>query len=92
MASKWVETEIKKAKEREEREGRQIMFPIGLTDFERLKEWELFDSDHGTDLAAYVRSFFIPEFVHWRDHDRYKAAFDRLLRDLQASDGRTRSV
>ena len=90
MVSKWVETEIKKAKEREEKEARQILFPISLINYELLTKWELFDSDRGTDLAAYVRSYFIPDFEFWKNQDLYKVAFDRLLRDLQASGVRTR--
>ncbi|MDX2453880.1 hypothetical protein [Desulfosarcina sp.] len=46
--------------------------------------WELFDADTGTDLAAEVRSYFIPDFSNWKDHDSYTKAFDRLLRDLKA--------
>src|SRR6185436_7003251 len=65
MSSNWVATEIKKARERERHEGRQMLFPIGLTSYERIKEWELFDSDEGSDLAAQIRSYHIPDFSKW---------------------------
>jgi hypothetical protein len=34
--------------------------------------------------AAKVRQRHIGDFTHWKDHDAYKKAFDRLLRDLKA--------
>jgi hypothetical protein len=30
-----------------------------------------------------IREYFIPDFSNWEDHDAYKLAFDRLLKDLQ---------
>lgn len=57
--------------------------------FEELKKWELFDSDTGTDLAEEIRSYFIPDFSDWENHDSYKKALDRLLRDLKAENPKT---
>ena len=39
----------------------------------------------GKDMAVEVREYFIPDFSTWKDHDAYKKAFDRLLRDLKAT-------
>ena len=39
-----------------------------------------------TDLAAEVRSYYIPDFTRWKDHDFYQKSFERLLRDLKAED------
>ena len=83
MASEWVKTEIFKAREREIKEGRRVLFPIRLCSFEALRDWNLFDADTGKDLAREIREYFIPDFSNWKDHDAYKLAFDRLLRDLQ---------
>ena len=47
-------------------------------------KWELFDADRGTDLADEVRSYFIPDFSNWMDHDSYKKAFEKLLKNLKA--------
>jgi hypothetical protein len=83
MASEWVKTEIFKAREREIKEGRRILFPISLCSFEALRDWKLFDADTGKDLAREIREYFIPDFGNWdKDHDVYRKAFDRLLSDL----------
>jgi hypothetical protein len=86
IGSEWVATEIKKARKREREEGHQVLFPIRLTSFDVLKNWELFDSDAGSDLAEEVRSYFIPDFSNWRDESSYRKALDRLLSDLKTSD------
>jgi hypothetical protein len=40
----------------------------------------------GKDSAREIREYFIPDFSNWKDHDSYKKAFDRLLRDLKAKE------
>lgn len=82
--SPWVATEIKRTRKYEQKEERQRLFPISLIPYGELRDWELFDADTGTDLAEEVRSYFIPDFSNWKDHDSYKKAFDRLLKDLKA--------
>ena len=84
MASKWVKTEIAKARKREEREERRVLFPVRLVSFEELQDWECFDADIGIDSAKEIREYFIPDFSNWKDHDQFQKAFDRLLRDLKA--------
>ena len=87
MASKWVETEMRKALAKEKRENRRVLFPLGLVPFEHVRAWECFDSDTAEDLARQVREYFIPDFSNWKDHDLYQKAFDRLLHDLKAGAG-----
>jgi TIR domain/Pentapeptide repeats (8 copies) len=82
--SEWVKTEIAKARKREIRENRRVLFPIRLCSFETLRDWECFDTDTGKDSAREIREYFIPDFSNWKDHDSYQAAFERLLRDLKA--------
>ena len=84
MNSDWVKIEIANARAREEQEKRQLLFPITLVNFDRIKEWKLFDADTGIDSAREMREYFIPDFSNWKDHDWYGKAFDRLLRDLKA--------
>jgi uncharacterized protein YjbI with pentapeptide repeats len=84
MDSEWVKTEIAKARKREMRESRRMLFPLGLVDFESLRDWECFDADTGKDSAREIREYFIPDFSNWKDHDSYSKAFERLLRDLKA--------
>jgi hypothetical protein len=84
MESEWVATEIAKARKREVREKRRVLFPVRLVDFETLRDWECFDADTGKDSAREIREYFIPDFSKWKDHDSYQKAFDRLLKDLKA--------
>ncbi len=83
MDSEWVKTEISKARKREIREQRRVLFPIRLVDFDTLRDWECFDADTGKDSAKEIREYFIPDFSNWKDPDSYRVAFDRMLRDLK---------
>src|SRR5271157_857386 len=44
MSSSWVKTEIANARQREEREAKQLLFPITLVAVEEVKQWKLFDA------------------------------------------------
>jgi hypothetical protein len=57
--------------------------------FETLNNWECFDADSGKDLAVEIREYFIPDFSNWKDHDSYKMAFERLVKDLEAPSQKT---
>ena len=87
MSSNWVKTEIANAREREKREGKQLLFPITLVPFEAIKQWKLFDADIGMDSAREIREYSIPDFSNWKDHDSYQTAFQRLVKDLKAGAG-----
>lgn len=82
MESEWVKTEISKARKREVKEDKRVLFPIRLCSYEALRDWECFDADAGKDSAREIREYFIPDFSNWKDHDSYKLAFDKLLNDL----------
>ena len=84
MNSEWVKTEIYHARQDEIRTQRRKLFPISLVDFQTIRAWTAFDADTGKDMGREVREYFIPDFSNWKDHDAYKEAFDRLLRDLKA--------
>ena len=86
MESEWVKTEIAKARKRELRDQRRVLFPILLAPFETLRDWECFDADTGKDSAREIREYFIPNFSNWKNHDSYQEAFRRLISDLKASD------
>ena len=88
MESEWVKTEIAKARRREVRDQRRVLFPIRLAPFETLRDWECFDADTGKDSAREIREYFIPDFSNWKNHDSYQEAFQRLISDLKASDTR----
>jgi uncharacterized protein YjbI with pentapeptide repeats len=88
MNSEWVKTEIAKARKREVREKKQVLFPVRLVLFEAIRDWECFDADAGKDSAREIREYFIPDFSEWKEHDKYRKAFERLLGDLKAGEKR----
>jgi len=92
MNSEWVKTEIAKARKREIREGRRMLFPLSVVAFETLRDWECFDADTGKDSAREIREYYIPnDFADWKDHDSYRKAFDRLLKALKSPDAGAKS-
>ena len=84
MASHWVRHEITQAIEREDREKRKVLFPIGLAPYRTIKAWSAFDPKTGKDVAERVRAFHIPDFSTWKDRHSFEKAFQGLLRDLAA--------
>jgi uncharacterized protein YjbI with pentapeptide repeats len=77
VSSEWVEKEVETAFEKERREKRTVLFPIMLDDavMETNEAW----------AADIRRTRHIGDFMDWKNHDSYKKAFERLLRDLKAS-------
>ena len=76
VASQWVEQEVETALEKERKEGRTVLFPIRL-------DKTVMDIEGG--WPALIRNTRnIGDFTHWKDHDTYQQAFERLLRDLKA--------
>lgn len=85
IASEWVKTEIAKARKREAKESKRVLFPVRLMPFDVLRDWECFDADTGKDSAREIREYFIPDFSNWdKDSRSYKTAFERLVKDLKA--------
>jgi len=78
VRSRWVEREVNAAWEREEREKRTVLFPIRIDDAVLLapQPW----------AADVRRSRQIGDFRCWKDHDAYKNAVERLLRDLKGGE------
>lgn len=76
VGSPWVEKEVETAFEKERREKRTVLFPIRLDEavMETREAW----------AADIRRTRHIGDFRDWKNHDSYKKAFDRLLRDLKA--------
>lgn len=77
MASNWVEKEFETAFEEEQRRHDVVLFPIRLDNspLESTRSW----------IADIRRARNIGDFSGWQDDASYKAAFVRLLRDLQRS-------
>ena len=62
MGSNWVKTEIANARAKEQQQKRQMLFPISLVPFDRVRTWKLFDADTGIDSAREIREYFVPDF------------------------------
>jgi uncharacterized protein YjbI with pentapeptide repeats len=82
MSSEWVKSEIAKARRRESVEGRRMLFPVRLVEFEKLREWECFDADTGKDTARELREYYVPDFSRRKQYDAYSEEFEKLIRDL----------
>ena len=78
IESRWVEREVNAALEREDTKKQTVLFPIRLDEavMESQKPW----------AAEIRRERHIGDFRNWQDYLSYKAAFDRLLRDLKAEE------
>jgi hypothetical protein len=83
MNSEWVKTEIANARQKEIKQGKRVLFPVGLASYDSIRQWKNFDADAGKDSAREIREYYIPDFSQWKNHDAYQQAFDRLLRDLK---------
>jgi hypothetical protein len=78
VTSQWVEHEVEHALDLEKERGTPVLFPIRLDE-------AVMESQVG--WAGNVRRMrHIGDFSRWKDPDTYQQAFDRLLRDLKASE------
>ena len=85
IKSNWVATEIINAKQKEEQEGNQVLFPVAITSMEKIKSWQYFDSDSGKDVAKEMREYFIPDLSDWRNDEALMVNAEKLLKGLQQS-------
>jgi hypothetical protein len=79
ISSQWVEQEVETALSRErEQGGKTILFPV------RLDDAVMRSSAGWPALLKNTRN--VGDFTNWKDHDSYRKAFARLLRDLKAEE------
>jgi len=78
LASVWVEDEVEAAMEKEQRQQREVLFPVRLdaSVMQTSQAW----------AAQLRRTRHIGDFTYWTDPQAYQIAFDRLLRDLKKAD------
>ena len=78
IESFWVEHEVEAVLEKEDRQKREILFPVRLDEaiMHTSKAW----------AATLRRTRHIGDFTNWIDPQAYQIAFDRLLRDLKKVD------
>ena len=80
VSSQWVEKEVETALEKEREQGKIVLFPVKLGD-------SVLEIKAGC-AADVRRTRHIGHFTDWKNHDSYKKAFDRLMRDLKAETNR----
>jgi hypothetical protein len=73
--------EIERALQREDREHKNILFPITIDDYV-FDEWK---HERKADVLAKV----VGDFRAWRDYSSYQEAFSKLLKGLQAESSNT---
>jgi hypothetical protein len=73
IRSEWVEDEVTKAFEQEQKREQIVLVPIRLDNavMSAAEPW-----------AAKLRSRNIGDYLRWKDHGSYKKSLDRVLRDL----------
>jgi hypothetical protein len=76
VKSRWVQKEVESAFEKEGKEDRIVLFSVRIDE-------AVMDSAVGW-VADIRRQRHIGDFRRWKDHDAYRQAFQRLLRDLKA--------
>ena len=76
LNSDWIEHEVTKALQKEKETKEVVLFPVRLDD-------AIMEADFGW-VAALRRTRHIANFHHWKNHDAYQAALEKLLRDLKA--------
>lgn len=77
IVSTWVENEVETALEKENRQQREVLFPVRLDEvvLQTSRAW----------AATLRRTRHIGDFANWTDPQAYQHAFDRLLQDLKQS-------
>jgi hypothetical protein len=78
VGSPWVKKEVETAFEKERKQNRTVLFPIRLDD-------AVMETDEAW-AADIRRTRHIGDFREWKNHDKYKEAFGRLMRDLKAGE------
>lgn len=76
IASTWVEDEVEAALEKEQRQQREVLFPVRLDEsvMQTNRAW----------AAKLRRARHIGDFTRWTDPQAYQRALERLLHDLKA--------
>jgi hypothetical protein len=86
LRSKWVMNEVRRTRKAELANNQRKFFPIALMDYRELEAWECLDPETGTDLAAEIREYYVPDFRDWKNYDSFEKAFAQLLEGLKAVD------
>jgi hypothetical protein len=76
IASPWVKREVRHARERADRDGKNIIIPLRIDDacFHSKEAW-----------VQEILSKHVENFCGWKDDNAYQKALESLLRDLKAA-------
>ena len=74
VASHWVDNEVESAMEKE-KDRETVLFPVRID--------EAIENSDVAWARAVKRTRHTTDFSGWKDHDAYRVAFSRLLRDLE---------
>ena len=76
IASDWVELEIETAREKEKKEGRDVLCPVALDD-----SWH--DKVKGSVLWRQVKKKNVLDFSKWQDDGAFDEQFAKLLKGMK---------
>ena len=82
LKSEWVKSEIRNTLKIEKKSGKRKLFPLRITDMEKIKKWSCFDHDIGKDLGVELREYYIPDFTGWVDKETFNHEIEKLIKDL----------
>jgi len=83
LNSEWAKSEIAVAREREKQEKKQMLYPVALAPMEDVRKLVGEDRSAGSPRE-------LCDFSNWKDHDAYRQALQRLLKELKVEQaGRT---
>jgi hypothetical protein len=83
MKSEWVRAEVAFASEIQKKERRDVLFPVGLVPYTRVRRWKSSDAGFSKDTAREIRDYFIPDFTNWQNQRLYRKALVALLAGLE---------
>lgn len=78
IKSNWIEDEVEAALEKEQRQQREVLFPIRLDN-------AIIKTNHAW-ASKLRRQRHIGDFTHWTNPQAYEKAFEGLLRDLKKAE------
>lgn len=88
LQSPAVLREIERGLQREDREGKNVLFPIRIDDYIFDKEEDGKKDKWEHERKADVVKKVVGDFRRWKNRDAYQKSLARLLKDLQATDSK----
>jgi hypothetical protein len=82
IRSQWVIAEMQRAMRRQREEKRDILFPVSLLPYNRLRDWTCFDADTGSDIAVELRQYLIPVLTNPESEAEFKKFVNAIVRGL----------